>query len=131
MQSGSVSFDQAAVFNSLTKGRIARQNVLFPTQAIEEQAVALAPVPPESAALAALQAKPNKGIILSKTVEYISRLQELSRKQILRNRDLESEVKQLREKHKPLRPSISNTVDAPDPNMFGYHLEGGVNLRLS
>ncbi|CAD6924771.1 unnamed protein product [Tilletia controversa] len=59
-------------------------------------AAALAPVHRDSAALAAAQAKPNKGIILRKSVDYIRHLQQFLDMQMGINRALEAEVQALR-----------------------------------
>ncbi|KAK0547400.1 hypothetical protein OC845_004099 [Tilletia horrida] len=59
-------------------------------------AAALAPVHRDSAALAAAQAKPNKGIILRKSVDYIRHLQQFLDMQMGINRVLENEVLALR-----------------------------------
>ncbi|WFD30782.1 hypothetical protein MSPP1_001806 [Malassezia sp. CBS 17886] len=57
-------------------------------------AAALAPVNADNPALAAAQAKPNKGIILRKSVEYIRQLQQFLDMQINRNSMLEWELRQ-------------------------------------
>lgn len=57
-------------------------------------ASALAPVSPDNPALAAAQAKPNKGIILRKSVEYIRQLQQFLDMQMNRNSALEWELQQ-------------------------------------
>ncbi|KAE8258204.1 hypothetical protein A4X13_0g1835 [Tilletia indica] len=59
-------------------------------------AAALAPVHRDSAALAAAQAKPNKGIILRKSVDYIRHLQQFLDMQMGINQALEAEVQALR-----------------------------------
>ncbi|SAM82359.1 uncharacterized protein UBRO_04643 [Ustilago bromivora] len=58
----------------------------------EAYAAALAPVHANSAALAAAQAKPNKGIILRKSVEYIRHLQQFLDMQMGRISFLEAEL---------------------------------------
>ncbi|KAN0065736.1 hypothetical protein ACQY0O_000866 [Thecaphora frezii] len=60
-------------------------------------AAALAPVHANSAALAAAQAKPNKGIILRKSVEYIRHLQQFLDMQMDRIGFLEAELQHHRE----------------------------------
>ncbi|PKI84658.1 hypothetical protein MVES_001574 [Malassezia vespertilionis] len=56
-------------------------------------AASLAPVNFDNPALAAAQAKPNKGIILRKSVEYIRQLQQFLDIQMQRNRMLETELR--------------------------------------
>ncbi|WFC99772.1 hypothetical protein MYAM1_002517 [Malassezia yamatoensis] len=56
-------------------------------------ASALAPVDADNSALAAAQAKPNKGIILRKSVEYIRQLQQFLDMQMQRNTMLEAELR--------------------------------------
>lgn len=80
-------------------------------------ASALAPVDADNPALAAAQAKPNKGIILRKSVEYIRQLQQFLDIQMKRNNMLESELYQLynlrlqgasaSESHESLPPHLS------------------------
>lgn len=57
-------------------------------------AAELAPVNADNPALAAAQAKPNKGIILRKSVEYIRQLQQFLDMQMNRNSMLEWELRQ-------------------------------------
>ncbi|WFD43843.1 hypothetical protein MPSI1_002508 [Malassezia psittaci] len=58
-------------------------------------ASALAPVDADNSALAAAQAKPNKGIILRKSVEYIRQLQQFLDMQMHRNTMLEAELRDI------------------------------------
>lgn len=60
-------------------------------------ASALSPVDADNPALAAAQAKPNKGIILRKSVEYVRQLQQFLDMQMRRNHMLEFELRQLYE----------------------------------
>ncbi|PWN49304.1 hypothetical protein IE53DRAFT_152634 [Violaceomyces palustris] len=68
----------------------------MPKSSAAAYAAALAPVQANSAALAAAQAKPNKGIILRKSVEYIRHLQQFLDMQMSRNSYLENELQRCR-----------------------------------
>ncbi|KAL9936503.1 hypothetical protein V8E36_004571 [Tilletia maclaganii] len=85
---------------------------------------ALAPVHRDSAALAAAQAKPNKGIILRKSVDYIRHLQQFLDMQMGINRVLETEVQHLRKltgagsfsKHRPQHTASASPSSSFAPN---------------
>ncbi|EST05237.2 Myc-type, basic helix-loop-helix (bHLH) domain protein [Kalmanozyma brasiliensis GHG001] len=108
----------------------------LPKSSTEAYAAALAPVDANSAALAAAQAKPNKGIILRKSVEYIRHLQQFLDMQMGRIGFLEAE---LARSHQALAASgmqAPPTTDPqqglgmmhaffnqPDNGMFGDHMQ--------
>ncbi len=83
----------------------------LPKSSTEAYAAALAPVHANSAALAAAQAKPNKGIILRKSVEYIRHLQQFLDMQMGRIGFLEAE---LARSHQALAAS---GMQAPPPRI--------------
>lgn len=75
-------------------------------------AATLAPVNADNPALAAAQAKPNKGIILRKSVEYIRQLQQFLDMQMSRNEMLEKELRQLYHSHSSGTPHEGVDVKA-------------------
>ncbi|CDS00462.1 hypothetical protein [Sporisorium scitamineum] len=84
----------------------------LPKSSTEAYAAALAPVHANSAALAAAQAKPNKGIILRKSVEYIRHLQQFLDMQMGRIGFLEAE---LARSHQALAASGMQAPPTSDP----------------
>ncbi|KAI3480292.1 hypothetical protein L1887_57557 [Cichorium endivia] len=84
----------------------------LPKSSTEAYAAALAPVHANSAALAAAQAKPNKGIILRKSVEYIRHLQQFLDMQMGRIGFLEAE---LARSHQALAASGMQAPPTTDP----------------
>ncbi|KAJ1026847.1 hypothetical protein NDA16_002144 [Ustilago loliicola] len=85
----------------------------LPKSSTEAYAAALAPVHANSAALAAAQAKPNKGIILRKSVEYIRHLQQFLDMQMGRISFLEAE---LARSHQALAASGMQAPPTTDPH---------------
>ncbi|EPQ27476.1 uncharacterized protein PFL1_05014 [Pseudozyma flocculosa PF-1] len=83
-------------------------------------AAALAPVHANSAALAAAQAKPNKGIILRKSVEYIRHLQQFLDMQMSRIGFLEAELQRHREAMQCSGTQMPSMPVQPIHDLFGF-----------
>ena len=64
---------------------------------LERKAVALAPVSSSSETLALAQSKPNKGIILSKSVDYIKHLHEFCSALRTKNKEMQQELDRMKD----------------------------------
>lgn len=85
-------------------------------------AAELAPVNADNPALAAAQAKPNKGIILRKSVEYIRQLQQFLDMQMNRNSMLEWELRQrYTERRRPSDTASPLVADQGSPSSIESH----------
>lgn len=102
-------------------------------------ASALAPVSADSPALAAAHAKPNKGIILRKSVEYIRQMQQFLDIQMIRNNMLERELRQRYQPATGALHSLSTSCERPDrgpalpsqPGIVSWHVNTKQGQHLS